>query len=89
LRSTGHTETNLNIHIYGVGDWTPPAITGITYHTDDSASFNPYWVLVFDGGSEKTQACGLVAEEHLDEYTGFWTNDVTTVESIIAAFKTV
>lgn len=83
------TETNLNIQIHGVGDWIPPEITGITYHTEDSASFSPYWVLAFDGGPDETQACGLVAEEHSDEYVGFWTNDATTVENITAIFNSV
>jgi len=80
-------ETTLDIHIYDVEDWTPPAITGITYHTDEAVSVNSYWVLAFDGGSDVTQACGLVAKEHSDEYTGFWTNDASMAETIVAEFN--
>jgi hypothetical protein len=79
-------ETNLEIHIYGVEDWAPPAITGITYHAEAATRFKPYWVLAYDGGIDETQACALVAEEHADEYTGFWTNDSATVENIATAF---
>lgn len=81
-------ENDLEIHVYGVEDWTPPAIDGITYHTGEGARFEPYWALAYDGGPDETQASGLVAEEHTDGYTGFWTNDAATVETIAATFET-
>ena len=77
-------ETDLDIHIYGVEDWTPPAIPGITYHTEGAEQFELYWILAYDGGSNETQSCGLVAEEQSGEYSGFWTNDPTRVEEIIS-----
>lgn len=80
-------ETDLDIRVYGVGDWTPPTIPGVTYHTDGAAGFEPYWVLAYDGGPDEDQACGLVAEERSDGYTGFWTNDPATVGEISAAFR--
>lgn len=79
-------ETDLDVHIYGVEDWTPPSIPGVTYHADVAAQFEPYWVLAFDGGADPVQACGLAAEERADGYRGFWTDDPGTVESIAAAF---
>lgn len=82
------TETGLDIHIYGVDDWTPPAIAGITYHAGATAQVKPYWVIAYDGGADETQACGLVAQERADEYTGFWTNDSETVETVTAALPT-
>jgi DICT domain-containing protein len=83
------TDTDLDIHIYGVDDWTPPAISGISFHAEKTDSFKRYWVLAFDGGPDETQSCGLLAEEHSDEYTGFWTNDAVTVEEIAASFNPV
>ena len=80
------TETDLDVHVYGVEDWTPPPIAGVTYHTEGAAQFEPYWVLAYDGGSDRDQACGLVAKERSDEYTAFWTNDVAIVEDIATAF---
>jgi hypothetical protein len=80
------TETSLDIHVYGIGDWTPPPIAGVTYHADEALRVGAYWVLAYDGGPDATQACGLVAEERGDEYTGFWANDSATVEHITAAF---
>jgi len=82
-------ETDLDIRVYGVEDWTPPPIAGVTYRTDGAAALEPYWVLAYDGGPERTQACGLVAEERSDEYTGFWTNDPSTVEAVATAFHVV
>lgn len=81
-------ETTLDIHIYGMDDWSPPGIAGLTYHAEAAERFEPYWVLAYDGGSDETQACGLVAEERADEYSGFWTNDTATVETIATAFDT-
>lgn len=82
-------ETDLSIHIYGTEDWTPPPISGVTYHTDGAAQYEPYWALAYDGGPDGTQACALVAEERSDEYTGFWTNDTATVDDIATALYTV
>lgn len=81
------TETDLDIHIYGVSDWNPPEIDEITYHplTDDSStldSLERYWLLAFDGGPTETQACGLLAQERLEGYDGFWTDDATIVRRI-------
>ncbi|MFW5950436.1 MAG: DICT sensory domain-containing protein [archaeon] len=82
------TETSLDIHIYGVDDWSPPEIAGIAYHAEAAERFEPYWALAYDGGPDETQACGLVAEEYSDEYNGFWTNDAATVDTIATAFDT-
>ncbi len=81
------TETDLDIHVYAVEDWTPPAISGITYHTEAAERFEPYWALAYDGGPDETQACGLLAKQHSDEYTGFWTNDAAHVEEIGTALS--
>lgn len=76
------SETALDIHVYGIDEWTPPEITGITYHTTEPERFAPYWALAFDGGAFDEQACGLVAREHANEYTGVWTNDPALVGEI-------
>jgi len=78
------TETDLEIHIYGVDDWTPPEIETITYHAGKPGQFEPYWAMAYDGGQNGSQACGLVAEELADGYAGFWTSDSAIVEEIIA-----
>ena len=81
-------DTDLDIHVHGIDDWTPPEIAGIAYHTKEAQRFEPYWALAYDGGPFDEQACGLIAREHLDEYTGFWTNDPGLVEEITTTLTT-
>lgn len=75
-------DTSLDIHVYGVADWDPPAIDGVTYHDDADGALDRYWALAFDGGDDPTQACGLLAEQRGDAYTGFWSDDVGIVANI-------
>ena len=79
------TATDLDVHVYGAPDWTPPEISGVTYHADETEPVERHWVLAFDGGTEETQACGLVARERSTGYDSFWTDDPDTVTEISAA----
>lgn len=78
------TSTELDIHIYGIDDWEPPTIPGITYHELKSELLGQYWVLAFDGGSSASQASALVAQEQREGYNGFWTDDTRLVDDILA-----
>lgn len=78
------TRTDLDIHVHGVADWTPPEIAGVTYHGVTDHALERYWVLAFDGGPDETQACGLVGQEQPDGYSGFWTDDAEIVGDIVA-----
>lgn len=82
-------DTDLEIHIYGVDDWTPPALTGVNYHPHEAERFGHYWAMAYDGGPDCAQACGLVAEELPDGYTGFWTNELSVVEDIARTLNAV
>lgn len=79
------TETDLDVHVHGAADWSPPAVPGVTYHGDDAHV--RHWALAFDGGPDETQACGLVARETDDGYDGFWTDDAAIVGEILAALE--
>lgn len=79
-------ETDLEIHVYGRGDWEPPAIEGVTYHA--SEVLTPSWAVAFDGGSEQAD-CALVARERSDHYEGFWTYDDDLAVSVEAEFASV
>ena len=81
--------TDLDIHVYGEADWTPPAIDDITYHETSDDTVERFWVVAFDGGSERGQACALVARAEDDDYTGFWTYDPKSVDDVLAALETV
>jgi len=81
------TDTELDIHIYAVADWEPPAIPGITYHDITGLNLDLYWLLAFDGGSDPTNACGLFAREGSGYYTGYWTDDRTLISKVAAELQ--
>ena len=89
LYHTLASATDLDIHIYGVDDWTPPRIDGITYHTLALGPLHRYWVLAFDGGSDGTHSCGLVGQEQSDGFDGFWTDDEGMVAEIMDRLERV
>lgn len=76
-------DTDVDVHIHGLADWTPPALPGVTYHGYSESALNRYWVLAFDGGDGQAQPCGLVAQEGSDGYSGFWTDDAETAGEIL------
>ncbi|MFD1645838.1 DICT sensory domain-containing protein [Haloarchaeobius litoreus] len=75
-------EAGLDIHVYGAPDWEPPEIPGVTFHGYGDEMLERYWVVTFDGGTEETQACGLVGREYDGTFDGFWTDDPTLVTQI-------
>lgn len=77
------TETDLDIHIHGLEDWSPPAIDGITYHGSEDEAFERYWVLAFDGGIGGGHCCGLLAKDTADGFSGLWTDDSEIVADIV------
>jgi hypothetical protein len=77
-------KAGLDVHAYGsVPDRDPPDIDGLSYHASTDPSVERYWALAFDGGINEQQACGLLAREHDDTYTGFWTYDPGIVGTIL------
>ncbi|QKY19168.1 histidine kinase [Halolamina sp. CBA1230] len=80
--------TDLDIHVYGIEDWTPPDIPGVSYHACADDQLGRYWALAFDGGEEGAHSCGLLAREEADGYTGFWTDDSATVAAIRRQLET-
>lgn len=76
------TGTDLEIHVRGRPDWSPPTIENVTYHRD-SGSLAPFWYLAFDGGDDVGQSCALIAREEADGYVGFWTYEPHLVGEIL------
>ena len=79
--------TDLDIHVYGQPDWSPPTIPNVTYHRDRDGTLAPYWFMAFDGGDEESQRCALIARDHDDGYRGFWTYDPSLVGDILATLE--
>jgi hypothetical protein len=77
-------ETDLDLHVYGRPDWTPPAIEDVTFHGDDDVA--EHWALAFDGG-DGGDPCALLARERTGDFEGFWTYDPDLVTGILAEFE--
>lgn len=78
------SETDLDVHVYGREDWTPPTIAGITYHEDPEGALEAYWALAFVGGDHERHTSALVAREETDGYDGFWTDDPDLTRRVMA-----
>lgn len=78
--------TDLDIHVYGVPDVTPPVIDGATTHPSTAADIAETWFAIYDGGPDDTQKSALIAEER-DEgrFYGVLTYDPTLVDRAIDA----
>ncbi|MFO7925840.1 MAG: DICT sensory domain-containing protein [Halobacteriota archaeon] len=83
-------DTDLEIHVYSVDPAAESRSNteGITLHRGNE-TIDRYWVLAFDGGDDETQACGLLAQDRVDGYSGFWTNDGAIVTKIAAELTTI
>ncbi|SEH17701.1 Diguanylate Cyclase and Two-component system sensory domain-containing protein [Natronorubrum sediminis] len=81
------TETAVEIDIYAVPDWDPPEIEGLTYRPYPTDALERYWVLAYDGGTDREHACGLLAQEQSEGYDGFWTDDEAVVARIAATLE--
>lgn len=89
------TKTDLDIHIYGRPDWTPPDLDNVTYHQDREGKLTQFWCLAFDGGNRPTQACALVARERErvcaherdGRFEGFWSYDNSLVSDILSTLE--
>lgn len=86
-RLTGATD--LDVHVYGRPDWSPPEVRNVTYHPDTAGVLAPYRSLAFDGGGDETQRCVLVARERDDGCVGFWSYDPDLVGDVLATLEAV
>lgn len=75
------TETNLDVHVYGAADWTPPTIPGVSYH--EYPELDRYWLLAYDSETPQAETCALVARQTGDMYDSFWTNDPETTRTVL------
>lgn len=72
------SETDLDVHVYGVAGWDPTTLPGVDYHECDPA-LGSYWALAFVGEAA-TRA--LVARAEADGYSGFWTDDPDLTDDV-------
>ena len=75
------TQTDLDVTIFIDGDWqNGTEEVPYTVIADAGDEIGAYWFVLFDGGENERNACGLLAEERApDSFYGFWTYEVDLV----------
>jgi hypothetical protein len=76
---------SLGVRLFVEDEWAVDLGEATTLVSDSAEEIGAYWLVVFDGGRDETQKCGLVAEERTPgRYYGFWTYDGSIVDDIVA-----
>lgn len=79
------THTDLDVHVYGRPEWTPPDIDGLTVHAESNDEIVDVWFVAYDGDGDDDAKCAIVAEQQGPAtYDGFWTYDPATVDELFA-----
>jgi hypothetical protein len=77
------SETDLDVHIYGVEDTPLPADFGFTANAGTSPFYRQSWFLTFQPPSADGRSAGLFAvERDPNDWEGFWTFQQQRVDSI-------
>ncbi|WP_123532884.1 DICT sensory domain-containing protein [Halosimplex salinum] len=75
-------ERGTEVNLYGVHDWDPPRIDGVSVYADEEGAVSDYWFVVVD--SDEYGGGALVArEDEPDVYTGFWTFRPSLVADVV------
>jgi len=86
----------VDVHLYGVPDWSPPADLDVTVHGGTTEEYRESWCVVFepadgDGDAPTESPAALVAERHggTNYWRGALTLDPTVVEEIAGYVATL
>lgn len=76
-------DTDVDVHLYGMPDWTPPPDFDITMHGGWGPDFRDAWFVVYvpEDGSQSHVAL-LAIEDEPGTWDGFWTYDPDTVREL-------
>lgn len=80
---------SLDVRVFGVPDWDPPALDGVSVCTIPAeSSLSRYWTIAFDGGHSPENACALIArEEAPGTFSGIWTYEQEIVERVLSTLE--
>lgn len=83
------SQTDVDVHVYGIGDWNPRDEMPVTVHTGRTTPYRRSWFVVFRPDDETAEHAALVAiEDEPNVWDGFWTfrpSLVTSIEAHIEA----
>ncbi|TKX84410.1 histidine kinase [Halorubrum sp. SS5] len=76
-------DSDVDVHVYGVPDWTPPPEYELTIHGGWGQEFRDSWFVVFIPDSPSAPHTALLAlEDEQNTWDAFWTYDPDTVREI-------
>jgi len=79
--TVGHTD--VDVHVYGVPDWLPPASFPAVVHAGHHGEFRTSWFVVFHAADPAAETAALVAEHVGDnEWDALWTFDDDRIRDI-------
>ncbi|MGM0397988.1 MAG: DICT sensory domain-containing protein [Halobacteriota archaeon] len=66
-------DTDVDVHVYGRPDWTPPASLGTTMHGGYTEDFLRNWFVVYRSADEAVSAAFLAHDHGTGAWRGHWT----------------
>lgn len=77
---------DLDVHVYGVPDWLPPAEYGLTVHGGHSSEFRENWFVIYEPPPELDEPAMALLSHEIDggRWEGFWTSDEEIVSELSA-----
>jgi len=78
-------ESPVETHVYGLPNGEVPDTVDVTVHGIDTDEIARSWFVLFDGGGDDDEKCGLLAQEVGENvYSGFWTYRSDLVDEMLA-----
>lgn len=82
-------QSDVDVHVYGVGDATVTEGPGFTAHTGDHHGYRTAWCVAFVPDGAEAEPMALIAlETGHNEWRGMWTFDPETVRRVDAILET-
>lgn len=79
------SQTQLSIRLYVNAEWDIAEHDQLPVHAEPADEIGAFWFVIYDGGGDDADKCGLIAEERQPgEYYGFWTYDPAIIDDVIS-----
>jgi len=77
------SDTDVDVHVYGVPDWIPPETFSGTIHAGYGDEFQNGWFVVYHAPEDREGSAALVAyQDRPNEWSSEWTFDESRVQEI-------
>ena len=84
------SNTDVDVHVYGVPDWRPTAELAVTMHGGRKPDFEHSWFVIYQPPPEQPADHGaalLAVETGPAEWEGFWTYDPNLIDDLAAYIR--